>query len=94
MNHLFFDGEGPDEGQLNQFSELLAELRVRVEIVVGGHVPIIEQRIRRVKERVRSHINVLPFRITKKSMMWLVIFVVHRSLQYITSRRRFGYDEP
>jgi hypothetical protein len=78
VNHLFFDGEGPDEGQLNQFSELLAELRVRVEIVVGGHVPIIEQRIRRIKERVRSHINVLPFRITKKSMMWLVIFVVHR----------------
>ena len=78
VKHLYFDGEGPKEGHANVFGELLAQLNVKVEIVVGAHIPIVEQRIRRIKERVRSHLSVLPFRVTKKSMMWLVIFVVHR----------------
>jgi hypothetical protein len=75
---LYFDGGGPQENHVNAFSQSLAELNVKVEIIVGAHVPIVEQRIRRIKERIRSHVNVLPFRITKKSMMWLVIFVVNR----------------
>jgi hypothetical protein len=40
------------------------------------HVPQIERKIRQVKERVRSHISVLPFKLTKQMLLQLVLFCV------------------
>jgi hypothetical protein len=76
---LYMDGEG-DKNILNEFIQsMVADGRnVSIETVVGHHVAVIESRIRRVKERIRAHISVLPFRLTKRSMIWLVTFVVHR----------------
>ena len=40
----------------------------------GQHVPVIEHKIRRIKERVRAHLSVLPFHLPCLLMKWLVFF--------------------
>ena len=76
---MVIDGDG-DKGLLNEFiqSTVSDDRHVNVECVIGQHVAVIESRIRRIKERIRSHVSVLPIRLTKRSMVWLVIFVVYR----------------
>ena len=44
----------------------------------GQHVPVIENKIRRIKERVRAHLSVLPFHVPIVLMKWLVSFCVSR----------------
>jgi len=41
----------------------------------GKHVPVVERKIRLIKERIRCHR--LPFRINKSLYMWLVLYCVH-----------------
>ena len=40
------------------------------------HVPQIERKIRQIKERVRAHINILPFKITKQLLSLLTLYCV------------------
>ena len=42
----------------------------------GRHVPVIEKKIRQVKERIRAHVNILPFKLSSILLMWLVFFCV------------------
>jgi len=51
-------------------------LRRHVDIAIdtsgGEHVPIIERKIRMVKERIRGVVNTLPFNVTEKLEEWLI----------------------
>jgi hypothetical protein len=40
------------------------------------HVPIVERKIRQLKERVRSHLNILPYKLTVLLLIYLVYFCV------------------
>lgn len=42
----------------------------------GQHVPQIERKARQIKERVRAHISILPFKLTKQLIVSLVQFCV------------------
>jgi hypothetical protein len=44
----------------------------------GEHVPVVERKIRQVKERVRAHIHSLPFRLSASLLTWLIYFVCSR----------------
>jgi len=44
----------------------------------GQHVPVVERKIREVKERARGIVNSLPFRLMAILIPWLIIFVVSR----------------
>jgi hypothetical protein len=44
----------------------------------GQHVPVIENKIRQLKERVRAHTAMLPFTLAASLMVWLVAFCVSR----------------
>jgi len=44
----------------------------------GSHVPRVESAIRIIKERVRGHIAVLPFRLSFSLLVWLVYYCVGR----------------
>jgi hypothetical protein len=100
---MVIDGDG-DKTSLNEFIQGMTSenRRVSIESVVGQHVAVIESRIRRIKERIRAHISVLPFRLTKRSMAWLVTFVVYRynclpigdETDGITPRHRFTGNKP
>ena len=76
---MVMDGDG-EMSLKNEFIQSTVKdgRNVSIECVIGQHVAIIESRIRRIKERIRAHVSVLPFKLTKRSMSWLVIFVVHR----------------
>jgi hypothetical protein len=40
------------------------------------HVPVVERKIRQIKERVRSHISVIPYMLTVQLLIFLVYFCV------------------
>ena len=40
----------------------------------GQHVPVVERKIQKVKERVRAHVNTLPFVMTQLLLTMCVIF--------------------
>ena len=42
----------------------------------GQHVPVIERKIRVVKERVRAHLSALPYKMPASLLLWLSYFVV------------------
>jgi hypothetical protein len=67
------DGEGAINGLSSYFNS-----RGIVVNPTGKsqHVPQVERKIRVVKERVRSHINVLPFKLTKLLLVQLVSYCV------------------
>ena len=44
----------------------------------GGHVPIVERKIRTIKERVRTILHSLPYYLPKSLLKYLVYFVVSR----------------
>jgi len=44
----------------------------------GKHVPVVENAVRTVKSRVRTHIHSLPFLLSSTLLTWLVLFVVSR----------------
>eukprot|EP01038_Epipyxis_sp_PR26KG_P002019 gene2019-2861_t len=100
---MVIDGDG-EKGFLNEFiqSTVQDDRHVNVECVIGQHVAVIESRIRRIKERVRAHVSVLPFKLTKRSMVWLVVFVVYRynclpiggDSDVISPRQRFTGFKP
>jgi len=89
---LLTDGEGA-------VIKLNDELQLMGIIVnpsgAGSHVPVVENKIKTVKERVRGHIGVLPFKLCIALLVWLVYYCVSRinlvptstlSNEYISSR--------
>ena len=44
----------------------------------GKHVPVVENCIKTVKSRVRTHIHALPFRLCRVLLTWLVLYCVSR----------------
>ncbi len=43
----------------------------------GVHDVIVESRIRRIKEGVRSILNGLPFKVSKVILIWAALYVVY-----------------
>ena len=75
VSTIFSDGEGAI-GKLTQEIEAQG---VKVNTTgAGQHVPIIEAKIRVIKERVRAHLGVLPFRLARFLLPFLVLFCVSR----------------
>ena len=56
-----------------------ADKGISVNIVgTNSHVPIVERRIREIKERVRGFINTLPYKLSPKLLVFLVLFCSSR----------------
>jgi hypothetical protein len=67
------------EGAVAKITVDLARLSVVVNTAgPGEHVPLIERKIRQVKERVRGILNTLPYRLAGSLLHWLVSFAVTR----------------
>jgi len=67
-----------------------------IQVDVAGpeqHVPTVEQKIRRVKERVRCHVTVSPYRVFSVLLLWLVYFCVSR-INMVPSKTRVDRVSP
>ena len=72
---LLTDGEGG----VMKLRQELNEMGIVVNPSgAGSHAPRIETAIRVIKERVRGHISVLPFRLNMSLLVWLVYYCVSR----------------
>ena len=67
------DGEGAINGLSSYFNSRGITVNPTGK---SQHVPQVERKIRVVKERVRAHINVLPFKLTKLLLVELVRYCV------------------
>jgi hypothetical protein len=83
---IFSDGEGA-------IAKLTGQLNQRGIIVnisgAGAHAPIIERRIRMIKERVRGVLSTLAFNLPQSLFKYLVAFAVasqHPRVRYFTER--------
>lgn len=72
---ILTDGEG---AVVTLTSELNAQGITVNPSGAGQHVPVVENKIRQVKERVRGILNTLPFTLPASLMWWLVKFCVSR----------------
>lgn len=59
----------------------------------GVAVPVVERKIRTVKERIRSVINTLPYELTEKLEEWLVRGAVY-SINLVPTRNSYEYSSP
>jgi len=59
----------------------------------GTAVPVVERKIRTVKERIRSIINTLPFEITEKMEEYLVKGAIY-SINMVPTRNSYEYTSP
>jgi hypothetical protein len=76
VTHILNDGEGAVkaiESDLNNAGVILNPAGP------NQHVPVVENKIRQIKNGVRSHITSLPFKMPLKLIKFLVFFVVSRS---------------
>jgi len=79
------DGEG---GIGALMSDLSTDKRIDLQIAAKNqHVPVVERKIRQIKERVRAHFSTLPFKLTAQILVCLVLFVV-QSINWIPSKTR------
>jgi hypothetical protein len=84
IENILTDGESA----MVAISGQLSEIGIRLEVSGSGqHVPVAENKIRQVKERVRSHVATLPYMLPKFFMRWLVFFCVMR-LNMLPSKSR------
>jgi hypothetical protein len=75
VNTLLSDGEG---GIAALQDELLANNIKFNPSGPGQHVPVVERKIRLIKERVRAHIHSLPFNLSQSLLVYLIYYVVSR----------------
>jgi len=75
VNTLLSDGEG---GIAALQDELLANNIRFNPSGPGQHVPVVERKIRLIKERVRACIHSLPFNLSKTLLVYLIYYVVSR----------------
>ena len=67
------------EGALGAMRDELSGLGILLDTSgPGQHVPVIERKIQTVKERVRAHVNNLPFVMTRLLLTTCVLFCVSR----------------
>ena len=59
----------------------------------GVAVPVVERKIRTVKERIRAVINTLPYELTEKLEEWLVRGAVY-SINLVPTRNSYEYSSP
>jgi predicted lactoylglutathione lyase len=67
------------EGALKLMIDELSEMGIMMDTAgPGQHVPVVERKIQTVKERVRAHVNTLPFVMTQLLLTLCVLFCVSR----------------
>jgi Reverse transcriptase (RNA-dependent DNA polymerase) len=72
---LLTDGEGA----ISKLTDELQLMGIKVNPSgAGSHVPVVENKIKVVKERVRGHLAVSPFKLCISLLVWLVYFCVSR----------------
>ena len=59
----------------------------------GSHVPVIERKIRTIKERARAVLNMLPFGLTENLEEWLIKSAVYK-LNLIPTRNSVLFESP
>lgn len=91
IENILTDG---DSAMLTIVDELNA-LAIRVEVSGSGqHVPLVENKIRQIKERVRAHVTTLPYLLPKFLMRWLVFFCTMRLNMLPNKSRADGVLSP
>ena len=84
VNTIFTDGEGA-------IAKMTTELETAGMIVnpagPNQHVPVVENKIRQIKERVRATLHSLPYVLAASLMTWLVLFSVSRINMMPTTTR-------
>jgi hypothetical protein len=64
-----------NEGAVAKLTSKLNSIGIRVNPAgPGQHVPVVERKIKQIKERVRAHITTLPFILAHSLLIWLVYF--------------------
>ena len=72
----------------------IAEMKIDIDIMAAGEaVPVVERKIRVIKERVRAAINSLPFELCDKVEDYLVLWAVSRVNLAVTSNST-TYESP
>jgi hypothetical protein len=67
------------EGAVAKLTPELNQNEIRVNTTdAGSHVPLVEEKIRQVKNMVRGQINTLPYSLPYALLIWLVYFCVSR----------------
>ena len=85
----------PESGFVALADMLGQEQGILVEAVGNNeHVPVVERKIRVIKERVRGIVNTLPYRLPSKLLGLLVLFCVNRinmtpSAATVSNARRY-----
>jgi len=73
------------EGAVHASASFLHNEGIRINPAgAGKHVPTIENKIRQIKERVRAHMSVLPFKLSQSLLQWLVQYSVS-AINYMPS---------
>eukprot|EP01042_Synura_sphagnicola_P027301 gene27301-35262_t len=83
VTNLQFDGEGGLAACTQDFKEIL-----HLQVNATGpeqHVGAIEVKIKQVKERIRCHWNILPFKLSRQLLKYLVMFCVSRVNMVVSS---------
>jgi hypothetical protein len=82
------------EGAVSALTNYLYSLGIKINPAgPGQHVPVVENKIRQVKERVRAHIHGLPFNLSVSLLAWLVYFCSSR-LNMMPDRTRVDSSSP
>jgi hypothetical protein len=84
VSHILSDGEGAIKSLENELNALGVMLNPAGP---GQHVPLIERKIRQVKERVRAILSVLPYSLPRQLLEYLVDYAVSRINVTVTSSR-------
>jgi Reverse transcriptase (RNA-dependent DNA polymerase) len=72
----------------------MAKLQGLLDMSAAGvAVPVVERKIRTVKERIRSVLNTLPFELTEKLEEWLVRGATY-SINLVPTRNSYDYSSP
>lgn len=75
ITHILSDGEGA----ITTMTNVLNELGITLNIAAPGqHVPKVERKIRQIKERMRSIVNSLPYKLPSSMTPWLARYAVSR----------------
>jgi hypothetical protein len=81
--------------EFNAAIDLINHLSVRFNPAASRkHVPLIENRIRQIKECIRCHLHALPYKLPLSVMKWLVYYVVTRLNQMPNHLRGDGSITP
>jgi len=75
------------------FCDRLAAMSIFLNPAGGAPVPVVERKIRLIKERVRAVYNTLPFVLPQRLMKWLVTFAV-KMINFLPTTNACDYVSP